>query len=117
MYSCGKGSLAFIAGGASAGGFDLAAQGATDQFGKSQVLAPRFAGQNFLDLSWYAERHRCTAFGQLRSGHEICVLLHHTPCQPGIFLPRHIAYDTVGGRASQGIEVLYKEAEWRPSSE
>ena len=58
---------------------DLAAQGATDQFGEANLLAPRFGGQNFLDLSREAERHRDTAFRQFRSGHEaMCIIVSYT---------------------------------------
>jgi hypothetical protein len=78
------------------GGLDLAAQGAADQFGNANLFPPRFDGQDFSDLSREAERHRHTAVKQFRSGHEACVLWYHTRCQSGIFLPCHIAYDTVG---------------------
>jgi hypothetical protein len=37
--------------GAGPGGFDLAAQGAADQFRNAQFLAPRFVGQDFSGLS------------------------------------------------------------------
>ncbi|HEV2839862.1 MAG TPA: hypothetical protein VGW39_00920 [Chthoniobacterales bacterium] len=36
-------------------------------------------------------------WGSFVLGMNLRVLLLHTPCQPGIFLPCHIAYDTVGG--------------------
>ena len=35
--------------------------------------------------------------GSFVLGMKPCVLLYHTLCQPGIFLPCHITYDTVGG--------------------
>ena len=79
------------------GGRDLAAQGAPEQFGKANFLAPRFSGQGFVDLSREPERHRHAAFRQIRSGHEACVLLYHTQCQGRIFLPCQIRYDTVRG--------------------
>jgi hypothetical protein len=79
------------------GSLDLAAQGAVDQFGKANRFLLRSIGERFSDLSREAERHRHTAVKQLRSGHEACVLWYHTRCQSGIFLPCHIAYDTVGG--------------------
>jgi hypothetical protein len=65
--------------------------------GDARPLSPRFVRENSLDRAWQTERHRYTAFKQSRSGHEPCVLLYHTLCQPGIFLPCHIHYDTVGG--------------------
>ena len=96
----------FIAGGGSPGGLDLAAQGAADQFGKANRFLLRFIGESLSDLSREAERHRHTAVKQLRSGHEACVLLYHIQCQPGIFLPCHIAYDTVGGvRAKESTAI------------
>jgi hypothetical protein len=79
------------------GGRDLAPQCAPKQFGEANLLAARFSGQGFVDLSREPERHRHAAFRQLRSGHEVCVLLYHTHCQGGIFLPCHTRYDTVRG--------------------
>jgi hypothetical protein len=73
-----------------ANGLDLAAQSATNQLGEAHVFASRFIEQELLDVSREAERHRHTAFWQLRSGHEPCVLLYHTPVKiefscPAIF--------------------------------
>jgi hypothetical protein len=76
---------------------ELAKQGATDQFGKTNLLAPRFCGQNLLGLFGETERHRHTALWQSRSGHDVCVLLYHIPCQHGIFLRCHIHHDTARG--------------------
>jgi hypothetical protein len=80
-----------------AGDLDFAAQGAPDEFGNAQLLAPRYLGQTFLDLAGQAERHRDTALRQFRSGHASSVLLHHTHCQGRKFLPSPPGYDTVGG--------------------
>ena len=60
-------------------GPDLAEQGAPDQFGEARLLASRFIEQELFDLSRQAERYRYTAFGQLRSGHEImCIIVSYT---------------------------------------
>jgi hypothetical protein len=58
---------------------DLAAQGAKDQFGETQAFAARFIEQQLLDVSREPERHRHTAFWQLRSGHEVmCIIVSYT---------------------------------------
>jgi hypothetical protein len=58
---------------------DLAAQCATYQFGEAHVFASRFIEQELLDVSREPERHRHTAFWQLRSGHEaMCIIVSHT---------------------------------------
>jgi hypothetical protein len=86
--------------------FDLVAQGTTDQFGEADLLATGFSRENHPELFGEPERHRHAALGQLRSGHEACVLLYHTPCQHGISLPCHIRYDTVRGvRAKESTAI------------
>jgi len=58
---------------------DLAAQGATNQFGEAQVFASRFLEQELLEVSREPERHRHAAFWQLRSGHEaMCIIVSYT---------------------------------------
>jgi hypothetical protein len=70
--------LASIAG-SPPSGLDFAAQGAADEFSQAQVRAPRFRGQEFVDLPRESERHRDTALGQLRSGHAaICIIVSYT---------------------------------------
>jgi hypothetical protein len=60
-------------------GPDLAAQGATNQFGEAHVFASRFLEEELLDVSREAERHRETAFWQLRSGHvAMCIIVSYT---------------------------------------
>jgi hypothetical protein len=58
---------------------DLAAQCATYQFGEAHVFASRFIEEELLDVSREPDRHRHTAFWQLRSGHEtMCIIVSYT---------------------------------------
>ena len=58
---------------------DLAAQCPTYQFGEAHVFASRFIEEELLDVSREPDRHRHTAFWQLRSGHEtMCIIVSYT---------------------------------------